>query len=474
MYFSKLPYIIYRDYPNYGYLTDNRNYGYDTKSKSCKKVGDRILSKSGSIFYSILTEHPQSLLQISRRLLRLFPKASLEEIQEDAKTFYSDLSYDGFIKVSKEPDRIQEEPIFSYNNLSPYILKKTLTEENPSVFDSKEFTHHRLSRVHLCISERCNEHCVHCYFPESLRNHTMTKDLFLMVLDQCIKNRILNITLSGGEPMLNKNLGFFIQKCRENNFSINVLSNLTLLTDSLIKEFKATPLLSVQTSLYSMDPVIHDSITKVNGSFEKTKQAIKILHSLNIPIQVNCPIIKQNKDNYTQVLDWANSLNIEASSDYLIFGCIDGSSKNLRSRLDLSEIKELLIREKEREGNYLLEKTLFNTNDYICPVCQSSLCISPEGNVYPCEGWQSNILGNVKELPLGIIWAESKHIQKLRNLTLNDFPRCKTCKEKSYCSPCLIRNVNESKNLNYADINPYFCSIAKIKKSICMKDDKFD
>lgn len=49
------------------------------------------------------------------------------------------------------------------------------------------------------------------------------------------------------------------------------LSNLTLLTDDIISEMKKNSLLSVQVSLYSMDAVVHDSITKLNGSFEKQK-----------------------------------------------------------------------------------------------------------------------------------------------------------------------------------------------------------
>ena len=40
--------------------------------------------------------------------------------------------------------------------------------------------------------------------------------------------------------------------------SVNVLSNLTLLNDEMVAEMKLNPLLSVQTSVYSMIPDIHD------------------------------------------------------------------------------------------------------------------------------------------------------------------------------------------------------------------------
>ena len=46
--------------------------------------------------------------------------------------------------------------------------------------------------------------------------------------------------------------------------SVNVLSNLTLLNDEMVAEMKLNPLLSVQTSVYSMIPDIHDGITHKN------------------------------------------------------------------------------------------------------------------------------------------------------------------------------------------------------------------
>lgn len=80
MNYYKLPYILYRDYPDFGYLTDNRNFGYDTASKSSVKVGDRVLSKTGSIFYSVLNETPQCVEALAKALLPLFVGASFEEI----------------------------------------------------------------------------------------------------------------------------------------------------------------------------------------------------------------------------------------------------------------------------------------------------------------------------------------------------------------------------------------------------------
>lgn len=465
MLFSRLPYILYRDYPDFGYLTDNRNLGYDTASKSCVKVGERILSKIGSVFYSVLTEKPQALHELSESLLPLFCGVSLTEIEEDAKAFFLELSQDGFIWCDQEariPDRLD---YFSYANRNT----QTLVEKGDSTVVPLTIDwggEYRLMRIHVDVSGFCNEHCVHCYIPDKFKNKAMASDMFRRILEQSRECNVLNITISGGEPMLNPNLLDFVKTCRGDNFSVNLLSNLTLLTDEMVSEFEKSPLLSIQTSLYSMVPDVHDSITNSRGSFAKTKRAIEVLYEHNIPMQINCPVMKQNKDSYQEVLDWAKSLNIEASSDYMLFGCFDGSGKNLQCRLDLSEVEEVIRNEKQNQAPAKEHQNNPNSNSSICPVCSSSICVSHLGDVYPCEGWQSLILGNIKESTICQIWEESPTVHKLRNLSIQDFPKCQSCADKDFCSICLLRNVNESPNLDFNDVNPYFCEIARIKKLI--------
>ena len=52
--------------------------------------------------------------------------------------------------------------------------------------------------------------------------------------------------------MLHPHFIDFLRECRINDMSVNVLSNLTLLNDEMVAEMKLNPLLSVQTSVYSM------------------------------------------------------------------------------------------------------------------------------------------------------------------------------------------------------------------------------
>ena len=226
MYIQKLPYIIYRAYPSYGYLTDNRNFGYDTASKSCLKVGDLILSQEGSAFYSVLEYRLLSIDEIVCRLVDIYKDVSLDILTNDALSFYCELSNKGFLLCVENAIVENQQPVyFSYENVKPFNLD--VVQSCSFTYDNIFGTHYTLSRVQIDVSSLCNENCIHCYIPKRNKCAIMTEDMFDKVLDQCKEMRVLNVTLSGGEPMLNPYFKSFLVKCRECNFSINILSNLT-------------------------------------------------------------------------------------------------------------------------------------------------------------------------------------------------------------------------------------------------------
>lgn len=51
---------------------------------------------------------------------------------------------------------------------------------------------------------------------------------------------IIHVTLSGGEPLLHKDILDFLKKCRKLDLSVNILSNLTFLNEDIISEMKKT------------------------------------------------------------------------------------------------------------------------------------------------------------------------------------------------------------------------------------------
>lgn len=487
MYFKTKSNIIFRNYDAFGYITDNRNFGYRLTTHNGNYIGDKILSETGAIFYSVLNAKPQTLDELANKINNKFADADLCTIENDAREFYCMLEQAGFIVSGKTLQECEEKDMrFSYKSLETPIIGKdsypaiTHIEKDTQDFFEEYFKGKpQLTNLHIEITSKCNERCIHCYIPHENKITHMDPELFFDILEQSKDMKLLHLTLSGGEPMLHRNFLDFLRKCKEYNFSVNVLSNLTLLDDEIVKELKANPLLGVQVSLYSMDPAIHDEITQMKGSFEKTKNGILKLIENDIPLQISSPIMRQNKNCYGDVKKWAGKYKIHAGDDYVIIGEYNHSIKNLRCRLSIDEIKDLINDKVENNITYLKQieaeakkKKDSAPDDFVCSVCYSSICITENGSVYPCAGWQDYVIGNVRETSLRNIWDNSEKVQYLRNLRKKDFPKCIQCSDKDFCTMCMVRNANESPTGDPLAVNEYFCAIARLNKKIVHASDK--
>jgi len=483
MYFKQKSNVIFRNYESFGYITDNRNFGYKQANNDKNDVGDKIVSQSGAVFLSALGNKPQTLDDLAKKISTQFTNVDIETIKIDAREFYCLLELNGFIVSGETLEECNKKDLrFSYNVVEPKNEKKECTptkgyEKSTQDFFEEYFKNeYQLTNLHLEITSKCNERCVHCYIPHDNKINHIESDLFYSILEQCKKMNLLHVTISGGEPMMHNNFIDFLKKCNEYNFSVNVLSNLTLLNKDIIEEMKRNHLLSVQVSLYSMDSNIHDAITQVKGSYKKTKNAILKLKENDIPLQISCPIMKQNINCYNDVIDWGKTHNINVGSDYVIIARYNHTTQNLCNRLSINDVKKIISQRIVNEPQYfeLMEKEAekkkknMNPDDIVCSVCYSSICIADNGNVYPCAGWQDYVVGNVYEKTLNDIWNNSLKVNYLRNLRKRDFPKCIQCPENEFCTMCMVRNSNEHPLGDPLAVNEYFCNIASLNKKMVL------
>jgi len=463
-----------RIYDDFGYITNKSD------------LGDRVVSQSGAAFLSVLNRNPQFLEDLAKKIAEKFIDIEAESIIEDVKEFYDLLEQDGFIVSGHSPEECnQKDTRFSYkaiepktikNDFAPTIMRASRTTQD---FMEEQFKENpRLVSLQIELTSKCNERCVHCYIPHENKVEDISQELFYEILEQCKEMGVLSLTLSGGEPMMHKNFCEFLRKCKEYDFSIIVLSNLTLLTDEIITEMKANRLSSVSVSLYSMKADIHDEITQMEGSFEKTKDAILKLIENDIPLQISCPLMKQNKNCYVDVTNWAKEHKVRAITDYIMMARYDYTTDNLDNRLSLDEVKNVLndiiendhdYQKRMKSADIIQEESRDISSDIVCGVCISTLCMVASGNVYPCSGWQSYVVGNIKETPLREIWENSEKVRYLRSLRKKDFPKCLSCEYKAFCAMCMVRNANENSNGDPLKINEHFCKVAKLNRKVVLE-----
>ena len=104
-------------------------------------------------------------------------------------------------------------------------------------------------------------------------------------------------------------------------------------------------------------------------------------------------------------------------------------------------------------------------NDPICSVCRYSFCVTSSGKVFPCAGWQNNVIGDLRHQTVREIWETSEKIQELRKIKRSQFSQCVNCKDRGYCTVCMMWNSNENSDGDPYRINEYRCNVAAITHS---------
>jgi radical SAM protein with 4Fe4S-binding SPASM domain len=453
---------------------------------------DRATDAAGSVFLEALSRNPQTIEELSEKIAKSFAGVDMETIKQDAIEFYTILETDGFIISGETPAELDtKDNGFSYKAHVPNTIK---TDFSPIIRRAQKSTQDYLEeyfkgKPHLIsmeieLTSRCNERCIHCYIPHQYKLHNISDDLFNSVLEQCDKMGVLTLTLTGGEPMYHPHFKNFLYEVSNYDFAVTILSNLTLLDDSIICAMKANHSTSVQVSLYSMNPQVHDAITQLPGSFYKTRDNILRLIENDIPLRISCPTMKQNKDDYVDVLSWAHGHNVKATTDFIMMARYDHTTGNLDNRLNLDEVGEVINGIVSCDADYQKEITKQGfaeqesrdrSDDLVCSVCVDAICMVANGNIYPCSGWQDYVCGNIKEASLKEIWENSPRVKYLRDLRKKDFPQCLNCVDSGFCAMCMVRNANENRELSRAGtvgdplkINTHFCKVAALNRKIAL------
>lgn len=462
------------------------HYGYITNQLTRH---DRCYDEFGADILRLISRVAQDVEELIHKLYEEYENVDYDTLRDDVMEFLNSLAHDYFIVMGETIEELDAKDVdFTYAIDNPKTMKNDFyqaTEEKVSDSTRDFFLEEvqgrpLISSLQFELSSRCNERCIHCYIPNEKKNKgfDMPLNKVKSILDEFSEMGGIHVTLSGGEALLHKNLMDIVRYCREKDFKISILSNLISLNDDHISQLKEANISLIQTSLYSMNPEIHDTITTVKGSWKKTKEAIEKLVDADIPVQISCPIMKANKHGYRDVLEYAHSLKIKAQTDYILLARADLDTENLANRLSLDETADVISDIIKNDIKYY-EETLTNITrseiydidperfkkQPVCGVGYDNCCITANGDVYPCAGWQDYVLGNVYKQSLADIWENSPRVKELRKITQASFPQCLECEASDYCARCLVRNYNESGGDMFA-VNHHFCDVAFLNKRL--------
>ena len=435
------------------------------------------------VFMRWITRSPIEKTELLQRIATVYSDVDRNVIEHDFDEFISPLVNEKIVLSGNDEAAVQmSEETFSYDVEYPKTefigSRKThtaSTESTPTQVLLEEYfaVHPTIFDIQMDITQACTERCVHCYIPE-YNPIFLPYEIIVKVIDEFRSQGGICLTLSGGECMLHPDFEKIIRYARSKDLIVGVLSNLTLCDESMVHLLRETEA-TVQVSLYSMKPHIHDHITNRKGSWRVTKMAIEKLRAAQVPCMISCPTMKQNYKDYLDVLAFARSLRMHAQTDFVIMGKMNCDTSNLRFRLDLNEtrhiLEDIVLKSLPVNNEYFdpKKKEFMQTDEEwgsrkVCGACVSSVCLDATGYYYPCPAFAGVNLGSCYEHDLKWIWYESPETLRIRGVTGKDFPKCLHCQNRDYCSVCMCRNFNETGDM----FTPaeHFCKVAAINHEI--------
>jgi radical SAM protein with 4Fe4S-binding SPASM domain len=293
--------------------------------------------------------------------------------------------------------------------------------------------------VHIDLTWRCNERCIHCYL-----DHDDPAELSLAelrdLLDQMADAGVFFLTLSGGEIFLRKDLRAIVGHARLRGFDIKLKTNAILMTEEDARWIAAEGVRQVQISIYSHRAEVHDAITKVPGSLARSLGATSMLRERGVHVIFACVLMKPNAGDRAGVRALALEMGAEFTVDPTITPHIGGDRAITALNISRAELSEV-FRDEALVGDVAafcapppaVDDDILDGTP--CSAGHTSCFITPRGEVYPCVQFPLPC-GNVREQRFLEIWQHSKQFEEVRSIRARDLPVCSSCGHVGTCTRC--------------------------------------
>ncbi|MGB5866354.1 MAG: pyrroloquinoline quinone biosynthesis protein PqqE [Arcobacteraceae bacterium] len=293
----------------------------------------------------------------------------------------------------------------------------------------------------LELTHKCPLECSYCYnqLDFAKTKDAMSKEDWFRVMEQARALGAVQLGISGGEPLLHKDIVEIVQKANDLKFYTNLITSGVGADLSILQKLKDAGLKTIQLGIQSHDENTTTLITNNKSAYKDKIAFANEAKRLGIQLIVNSCITRQNISQIGEIIEFAESLN----ANYLEIANIQYYGWALENINALLPTKEQLY-EAKRVTDYYRDKrpdmkVFFVVPDYFAErpkACMNGwgstfLTINPDGIALPCNTANTLPLEfpNVKEFSVKEVWYDSHAFNYFRGDKWMN-PTCRTCDEK--------------------------------------------
>ena len=339
--------------------------------------------------------------------------------------------------------------------------------------------HQRLSTKRIPISgsmeitQRCNNHCIHCYNNISVgnrkaREEELVSDEYYRILDEIADAGCLWLLFTGGEIFIRRDFLDIYTYARQKGLLITLFTNGTLISPEIADQLAQSPPFSIEITIYGHTKKTYESVTKISGSYDRCINGIQLLMDRKLPLKLKTMAISTNKHEIQEMRQFVeDDLGLEFKFDAMINPRLDCSQSPLDVRLTPAEVVELDLRYPERtsEWRHFAERfikpeneTEYPTNLYVCGAGNNSFAVDPYGRLRLC------VLSPTDSYDLrkgSFMDGWDKHLAVARRKKATRRTKCTSCQLKSMCGMCPANSQLECADAE-APVD-FLCQVAHLR-----------
>lgn len=310
------------------------------------------------------------------------------------------------------------------------------------------------------LTYRCPLRCPYCsnplnYGDNHYRQELSTED-WLRVIHQASNLGVLQLGLTGGEPLLRKDLELLVAAAAKAELYTTLITAATLLTPERATQLCDAGLDHVQISIQDSRAAESDYIAGT-PCFQQKLEAAKLVKDLGFPLTLNFVLHRQNLDRIEEILELCEVLKadrVELANTQYYGWAYRNRDVLLPTRQQLKRADAAVAAARER--NICPMGILYVLPDYYedyPKACMGgwghrAVVVAPNGDVLPCQAATSIPeleFANVRNHSLDWIWFESPAFNSFRGTEWMPEP-CQSCDRREVdfggcrCQALLLTN----------------------------------
>lgn len=242
--------------------------------------------------------------------------------------------------------------------------------------------------------------------------------------------------------MLNPHFWSIAERAGSLGFHLSMITNgLLIRSEGVAQRLKDVGFSALTFSLYSLDPEIHDDLTRVKGSCEKTKRAIEFCKDAGIESYVNCLLTSKNAHTVFELYEWCVERGLDAKVDPVVTSKFDGDLEPTLLRATKDQLREFYLERARRWPNSKPKGFANQFEEYVCNAAKGKCAVTAYGDLLSCIEVREP-LGNLAKDDFQTLW-NSKIAEKWRNIKFRDLEDTPNGKAYNHCDHCPGMSCNE-------------------------------